>query len=614
MVNGYNHYMITNITIKNIKGFGDPAKSFNLELKTNRVNIIYAPNGTGKSSIAAAFKLLNGRALAPSKDDMFHKDEALMPELSIVMDGVTYAADRTSNAISPVLESYVINSGTVVSTTQQNIGGRYTKVNGYLDIENITVIDKIPSVVTPRYRVTEIRPTFGVNGKVLANRGDLFGNKELWKACEAAAYSLDLFPNAAFRQQMLDEVKAEINAVEGTADYIIGNAEDAWFAVLETNATYLDIMGHFNAFTAGMSKIECFDFFYQLLDFWSKNKQEIRKANKRTEYEEQRAQFDANLALLDTTWRNIQSAEVNGKLVVQFPHADEISNGQRDILTFVVELLKFKSMIKAGKKYLLIIDEVFDYLDDANTITAQYFLSHFLDLNRGNMYLCLLTHLNPFSFKNYIFNDRKVNFVYLQQTQPVATEEMKAFIAFREGLDKTDAGQCDLYDKLSHDLFHYNPVVVDYSTQIATYKANANLRERWGKTGVLHQVLIDEVNKYLSGNHNYDPYAVAMALRIRVEKIIYEQLGTQAEKDEYVDQKMTKYKFAYAEGHGVMVPDVLNVVNAIHNEADHLKYDAISHQYLEKAMVYKLQNNVIQGMMKQIFGWNGVVLNTAVID
>ena len=606
--------MITNITIKNIKGFGDPAKSFNLELKTNRVNIIYAPNGSGKSSIAAAFKSLNGGVLTPSKDDMFHKDEALKPELSIVMDGAKYTADRGSNTISPVLEPYVINSGTVVSTTQQNIGGRYTKVNGYLDIENITVIDKIPPVVIPRYRVTEIRPGFGVNGKILANRGDLFGDKELWKACEAASYSLDLFPNAAFRQQMLDDVKAEINAVEGTSDYIKGNAENAWFAVLETNATYLDIMGHFNAFTAGMSRIACFDFFYQLLDFWSKNKQEIRKANKRTEYEEQRARFDANLALLDTTWRNIQSAEVDGKLVVQFPRADEISNGQRDILTFMVELLKFKSMIKAGRKYLLIIDEVFDYLDDANTITAQYFLSHFLDLNRGNMYLCLLTHLNPFSFKNYIFNDKKVNFVYLQATQPVATEEMKAFIAFREGLDKTDAGQLALYEKLSRDLFHYNPLRIDQSMQIAAYKANANLRERWGKTEVLHQVLIDEVNKYLSGNKKYDPYAVAMALRLRVEKLIYEQLRTQAEKDDFVDQKMTKYKFEYAEDHGVMVPDILNVVNAIHNEADHLKYDAVRHQYLEKAMVYKLQNNVIQGMLKQIFCWGGVALTTDVID
>lgn len=65
-------------------------------------------------------------------------------------------------------------------------------------------------------------------------------------------------------------------------------------------------------------------------------------------------------------------------LVVEFPHADEISNGQRDVLTFIIQLLKFQSTLRNGKKYLLIIDEVFDYLDDANIIAAQYYLSNLL--------------------------------------------------------------------------------------------------------------------------------------------------------------------------------------------------------------------------------------------
>lgn len=43
--------VITNISIKNIKGYGDPATSITLELKTNRVNIIYAPNGTEESPL-----------------------------------------------------------------------------------------------------------------------------------------------------------------------------------------------------------------------------------------------------------------------------------------------------------------------------------------------------------------------------------------------------------------------------------------------------------------------------------------------------------------------------------------------------------------------------------
>ena len=467
--------IITNISIKNIKGFGDPATSIDLELKSNRVNIVYAPNGTGKSSIATAFKSLNRGALELDKENMHHKDDALLPELSIILDGHTYSADRTSNSINGVLEPYVINSGIVVSTTQQNIGGRYTKVNGYLDIENIVVVNNIPPVVIPRYRVTDIRADFGVNGKILINREILFKNPNFWKACEKIGQKLDFFPNANCRKELVNTIKANIQTLDGTVNYIKSNVDNNWFTPLEVNPVFCEIMHEFIPFTEGMSELERFDLFYQILYFWGSSKQDIKKANKRTAYEEMKSRFNVNLDLLDKTWKNIQCVETDNKLIVQFPHADEISNGQRDILTLIVELLKFKSLIQDNKKYILIIDEVFDYLDDANTIAAQYFLSKFLEISRDNLFLCMFTHLNPFSFRNYIFSDKKVNYVYLRTTEPIATNAMKAFIAFREGLDKNDAGQADLYNKLSHDLFHYNPISVDYSNQIATYKENANL-------------------------------------------------------------------------------------------------------------------------------------------
>lgn len=606
--------IITNISIKNIKGFGDPATSIDLELKSNRVNIVYAPNGTGKSSIATAFKSLNRGALELDKENMHHKDDALLPELSIILDGHTYSADRTSNSINGVLEPYVINSGIVVSTTQQNIGGRYTKVNGYLDIENIVVVNNIPPVVIPRYRVTDIRADFGMNGKILINREILFKNPNFWKACEKIGQKLDFFPNANCRKELVNTIKANIQTLDGTVNYIKSNVDNNWFTPLEVNPVFCEIMHEFIPFTEGMSELERFDLFYQILYFWGSSKQDIKKANKRTAYEEMKSRFNVNLDLLDKTWKNIQCVETDNKLIVQFPHADEISNGQRDILTLIVELLKFKSLIQDNKKYILIIDEVFDYLDDANTIAAQYFLSKFLEISRDNLFLCIFTHLNPFSFRNYIFSDKKVNYVYLRTTEPIATNAMKAFIAFREGLDKNDAGQADLYNKLSHDLFHYNPISVDYSNQIATYKENANLKQSWGKTGILHNILIGEVNKYLAGSNNYDPYAVAMALRLRVEKMVYDKLETQEQKDAFVNEKMTKNKFKFAEENAVVIPDTLNMINAIHNEADHLKYDAENHRYLEKAMVYKLQNNVIRSIIIQIFGWKGVALTTDTID
>lgn len=606
--------VITNISIKNIKGYGDPATNINLELKTNRVNIIYAPNGSGKSSIATAFKALTRGSLSPSKDDMHHKDDALLPELSIVLDGQRFSADRTSNTINNILEPYVINCGTVVSTTQQNIGGRFTKVSGYLDIENIVVIDNIPPIVIPKYRISDIKNEFGLNSKILVNRGDLFLNHKFWKTFEEIGSRIDFFSGAKSRMQLIFDIKAQIQTLTGTIENIRNNVQDNWFSNLENNPVYNEIMQAFRPFTQGMNKLDRFDLFYQICYFWHHVKTDIKKANKRTAYEEHRAKFDSNLALLDTTWKGISSTENNGQLVVQFPHADEISNGQRDILTLVVELLKFKSSIQEGKKYILIIDEVFDYLDDANTITAQYFLSKFLELSNGNLFLCMFTHLNPFSFRNYIFSERKVNFVYLKHTQPVATKAMMAFISFREGLDKSDANQLDLYNKLSCYLFHYNPVAVDFSAQIDIYKTIADLRPNWGRTEVLHKILIDQVNKYLNGDIEYDPYAVAMALRLRVEKIIYNQLDSQQKKDSFVNEKMTKNKFEFAENNSIIIPDILYMINAIHNDADHLKYDAVNQKYLEKSMVYKLQNKVIQNIIKEIFEWNGVILTTQAID
>ena len=61
-------------------------------------------------------------------------------------------------------------------------------------------------------------------------------------------------------------------------------------------------------------------------------------------------------------------------LIVKWPKAHEISNGQRDILTFITLLLKSKKSLKK-KDCILIIDEIFDYMDDANLITFQYFIS-----------------------------------------------------------------------------------------------------------------------------------------------------------------------------------------------------------------------------------------------
>lgn len=46
--------MISNITIKNIKGFGDPPTSLDVEIKSNKINLLIAPNGFWKEFVSSS--------------------------------------------------------------------------------------------------------------------------------------------------------------------------------------------------------------------------------------------------------------------------------------------------------------------------------------------------------------------------------------------------------------------------------------------------------------------------------------------------------------------------------------------------------------------------------
>lgn len=600
--------MITKISIKNIKGYGAPATELPLKINPNKVNIIYAPNGSGKSSLAIAFDSLKQKSLSVEKENKFRKDEKIESELTITLDEVNYCANSDKNEIHDVLDCTVINCDLSVCTSRHN-QGKFTSVTSYLDIKDIEMAN-VPENIGLSYSISRLRENFGTNGKVLTNYETLFNKRDLWEKCDNLYHELDKFRTQKKSRKLIESVQKKIQALEGTAESIKANIEDDWFYELEQETSYTDILKLFDNFIKGFDKKERFFFFFELIGFVTENRKNITKANKRTKYNSLRTFLDDNIALLDTTWKGIHTEEHKKVLYVKFPEANEISNGQRDLLTFFVELMKFRSKIKEGKKYLLIIDEIFDYLDDANTITAQYFLSTFLEKHKGFVYLCIFTHLNPFSFKNYLFTDKIVNHIYLKETIPCATESMKAFIAFRNSLIDS---QKQLYDSLSGDLFHYNKNQPNYRTDLQHAKMK-NLRSSWGDIQNLKVVLIEEVNKYLSEQLQYDPYGVAMALRLRVEKLVYEQLGDAADKEEFIKTHTTKKKFFFAESKGVFIPEAYYIVNAIHNEADHLTYNEKIGIYEEKAMVYKLQNRTIRKIIGRIFDWKGEALTSQTID
>ena len=237
-------------------------------------------------------------------------------------------------------------------------------------------------------------------------------------------------------------------------------------------------------------------------------------------------------------------------------------------------------------------------------------------MNSGNIYVLLLTHLNPYNFRCYLIKDKLINPVYMENTVPLASESMKRFIAFREGLNKE--GQSDkqrqLYENLSSYHFHYNPNNVDLSPCLLVY---GHIKQTWGNSAKFKEALVVEVNKYFKKDNTYDPYSVAIALRIVVEKRVYDDLPSAELRQQYIDTHTTSAKFELAEQAGVLIPDFYMLANVIHNEASHLTFSKrtkvdIDHSLLkEKSIVYSLQNSVIRNLIARIFKYEGKPLTAS---
>ena len=68
---------ISEIEINNIKGIS--RKSFKVQLLPYKPNLLVAPNGFGKSSIATAFASMNTKGMDLAQKDHYKEDTSLLP-------------------------------------------------------------------------------------------------------------------------------------------------------------------------------------------------------------------------------------------------------------------------------------------------------------------------------------------------------------------------------------------------------------------------------------------------------------------------------------------------------------------------------------------------------
>lgn len=578
--------MLTVIEIEYIKGIQQ--KRFELNIYPNKPSLLVAPNGFGKSSFATAFNSMNNRRIALDEEDYHAENAASAPRVYVEYtrpDGTlaTLEATNATNTISSEIDYFVINNLTKPKGNASTFGG-FANARASLIIEDVVLVDRIPTNVQFNYSYRNCQARFGQNSRVLPNATPVLANLKLVEELSECYQALQR-ANGDRIQRRINSIIADINAQAGTAETLTN-----WITSHRLNdlkkIDYLNTIGNLiNEFDIGYnSETKSYLAAIQLIWLYNQDINNFKNACIFNSYRLDRQRFDATLTTFNCTWKNIRSCETGGKLVVKFPKAIHISNGQRDILTFISMLFKAKRNLKKPAN-ILIIDEVFDYLDDANLIAAQYYITNFIkeyDSLGKRIYPLILTHLNPNYFKNFAFSNQKV--YYLDKSTIQVSTSMIRLLRNRK--NATIETEVDKY------LLHFDPGTIN---KRAEFRA-LGIPELWGEGNNFVQYLNNEVNNYLT-NQPYDPFAVCGALRVRIEQIAYNKLQSDEARNAFLTTHKTRSKLEKAEEMGIVSPESHYLLGIIYNEGMHWK----ENQDNVSPIASKLENLTIKKLISDVF-------------
>jgi len=574
------------IRIENVKGISN--QTFDLDILPNKPSLLVAPNGFGKSSFACAFLSLKTNKISVHDNHRHRNEQELESKLSIEyedQEGIVHslAADSTSNTISDHFSYFVINNQIKAKGIGRNIGGR-TNVTADLTIEPVILIDTIPQREDFSYSYTNNRSNFGINGKILPNISAYFSDLKFISTLSKFYGDLEKISNTRNKERIL-EIVTDINSQTGTADNLICWINENKTQNLLAIEPLKNLAEHIVQFNLGIQDaILSFLIAIQIHYEYEKDKVKFKKAVKYSDYRLEKSEYQDMLSAFNTSWRNISPRERQAKLIVEFPKANQISNGERDVITFITLLFKAERKLK-GRSCILIIDEVFDYLDDANLVAVQYFITKFIKkfkVENRRLYPLILTHLNPYYFKNFTFSNQKIYFLDKKDIQP--DPAMVKLIRKRDELN--------IKNDVSKFLLHYNPGEIRKRNEFQSL----GLKETWGEGNNFYNFINIEVGKYIAGGTEFDPLAVCCAVRVAVEKYSYQQLTTEQFKQEFITTFKTRDKLTYAEEVGASLPEYFYLLGVIYNEGMHWKegQDNIS------PIAAKLENHTIKYLIGQI--------------
>lgn len=574
--------MINSLEIENIKGID--RKVFNLSISHNKPTLLVAPNGFGKSSIASAFNSIKNNRIDLNKDDFYQGSEDNLPRMSIRYtdkEGVekTVVANSSSSSIKSDFGIFVIRNFTKPKG-KGSIGGR---TSAYLDIPDIVLVKTIPERVNFSYRCSDYKRNFGTNGKILPNIKNILENKSF---INKISYNYGILENASKIRvlESINEIVSVVNCQEGSAADITNWLGSNKIDDFRATESLIPIHSIIKMFYSEFSDLKIYLIAIQVIWLFNENKTIFKKCCKFINYKLDKEKFDSDLGSFNCTWKDIKTVESNNKLLIKFPKAVDISNGQRDILVFLSMIFQAERELKKENN-ILVIDEVFDYLDDANLIAAQYFITKFIATFKSQerrIYPLILTHINPEYFKNFAFSNMKVYF--LNKSSIDVSQSMKKLL--RKRSDNS------IEEDVSKFLLHYHPENINKRQEFS----HLNLPATWGEGNNFLVFANNEVVKYFN-NEQFDPFAVCAALRVKIEEKIYGEIQSQEFKNEFLSTHKTRSKLDKAKEGGVSPPESYYLLGIIYNEGMHWRdnKDNIS------PIASKLENLVIKNMIKEIF-------------
>ena len=259
-------YNITEITIKNIRGFKEKTLKFDNgnEILPNKINTLVAPNGYGKSSLYKAFDCIKPMTFSANDKDKYNSLEKEPSSLSIKLNTETYTqrgiCEKTE--ISKKFNIECINQK--VSPTTKKRGGKYVSAKSKIDD---LIIEREPKRQKFEFNI-EIPNLDQNKRKVLRYKNFFTDTKKSKLTGIKAGLAYSLSENKEDLKNISTQIKYS-KFFSSLTDFINGSSKtkknDIYQAIEKEFSSKLDKLNHLKNIHSAISKYDNSKHFGQIL-------------------------------------------------------------------------------------------------------------------------------------------------------------------------------------------------------------------------------------------------------------------------------------------------------------------------------------------------------------